>query len=100
MMPLAPSGLIFKYSASLSFPVITENNITVIILIIAHALIIAHPLLLGEKIGHFWPKMTKHAASNNRPPPRHPDIGDCRRRNLKSPGNAYLKHGVTHAYLH
>ena len=42
---------------------------TVIILIIAHTLIIAHPLLFDEKISHFWPKLTKHAASNSGPPP-------------------------------
>ena len=48
----------------------------VIILIIAHTLIIAHPLLLGRKMDNFSPKMAKHWASYNRPPPlKIPDIG-------------------------
>ena len=47
---------------------ITNLPHTVIILIIAHTLIVAHPLLLGRKMVNFWPKMAKHTASYNRPP--------------------------------
>ena len=46
-----------------------NQKITVIILIITHTLIIAHPLLFNRKICNFGPKMAEHAASKNRPSP-------------------------------